>query len=133
MRIVAAALLYFVIVFGAGFLLGPIRVFWLEPHVGATVAALCEAPFLLVVMVAASRWLPSMLQIEHGVPSLVLMGIGALALQQVADVAVGVGLRGIAFADQLAHFATAAGLIYAGLLLLFAAMPLLVNRCGGVR
>jgi hypothetical protein len=34
MRIAGAAALYVVIVFGAGFLLGSIRVLWLEPRVG---------------------------------------------------------------------------------------------------
>jgi hypothetical protein len=50
-RLTAASLLYFAIVFGAGFLLGPVRVFWLEPQLGKSVAVLCEAPFLLVVMI----------------------------------------------------------------------------------
>jgi hypothetical protein len=35
MKITGAAILYFIIVFGVGFLLGPIRVFLLEPRVGA--------------------------------------------------------------------------------------------------
>ena len=34
MRIIVAAALYFLIVFGVRFLLGPIRVFWLESRVG---------------------------------------------------------------------------------------------------
>jgi hypothetical protein len=45
MRIAAAGLLYFAIVFGTGFILGPIRVLWLEPRVGPLVATACEAPF----------------------------------------------------------------------------------------
>jgi hypothetical protein len=36
---------------GVGFLLGPIRVLWLEPRVGLVIAAACEAPFLLAAMV----------------------------------------------------------------------------------
>jgi hypothetical protein len=92
MRIAASALLYFVIVFGAGFLLGPIRVFWLEPQVGPTIAVLCEAPLLLVIIVVAARWVPLKLRLIREPKSLALMGIGALILQQLADVFVGVRL-----------------------------------------
>jgi hypothetical protein len=128
MRIAAAALLYFAIVFGAGFLLGPIRVFWIEPRVGPTIAVLCEAPFLLAVMIVAARWIPSTLRVKRDLPSLALMGFGALGLQQVADIALGIVLRHISFAEQLAHFATASGIIYGILLMVFALMPMLSNR-----
>ena len=37
MRVIAAAAFYFLIIFGIGFLLGPLRVFWLEPRLGETV------------------------------------------------------------------------------------------------
>jgi hypothetical protein len=37
-----------------GFLLGPIRVFWLESQVGEAIATLCEAPFLSLQL----YWLP---------------------------------------------------------------------------
>jgi hypothetical protein len=47
--------LYFLIVFGIGFLLGPVRVFWLEPRLGETMATLCEAPFLLIAIVLVTR------------------------------------------------------------------------------
>jgi hypothetical protein len=57
-RIAAASGLYFAVVFGAGMLLGPIRVFWLEPRLGKSIAALCEMPFLLTAMALAARWLP---------------------------------------------------------------------------
>jgi hypothetical protein len=128
MRVVAAALLHCAIVFAVGLGLGPIRVLWLEPTIGPIVAEICEAPFLLAAMVFASRWVPSVLHLPHDLASLALMGLGALAIQQGADLAVGVYLRGIKPAEQLAHFASGAGLIYAGLLLAFAAMPIVLNR-----
>jgi hypothetical protein len=65
MRIAAAAALYFTIVFGVGFLLGPIRVLWLEPLVGPTAAALCEAPFLLAAMVIASLRVPGVVRLQR--------------------------------------------------------------------
>ena len=40
LRLVKPAAIYFGVVFGAGFALGPIRVLWLEPRVGARAAEL---------------------------------------------------------------------------------------------
>jgi len=128
MRIVLAALAYFGIVFGVGFLLGPVRVFWLEPRLGATSATLVEAPFLLAAMVAAARWLPRRFALGSSTRALLGMGLGALALVAIADVTVGPWLRGTAAGEQLAQLRTPAGSIYLVLLLLFAAMPWLVRR-----
>jgi hypothetical protein len=127
MRIAAAALLYFGIVFGVGLLLGPIRVLWLEPQVGPAIAVACETPFLLAAMLLAARRVPSALHLRRSFSALATMGIGALLLQQAADLVVGVGLRGLSPTEQLAQFATPAGRIYAAALIAFAAMPLLVN------
>lgn len=134
-RTAAAALLYFAVVFGVGFVLGPIRVLRLEPRFGQTIAVACESPFHLVAMAVAARWLPAAMRLPRKLKWLALMGLGALALQQAADIVVGIALRGSGPAAHLAYFATPAGLIYAGLLLLFAAMPALVNyrRPVGVR
>ena len=127
-RVAAAALLYCAMVFAVGLALGPIRVLWLEPHIGPVAAVTCEAPFLLAAMALASRWVPSVLHLRRDLASLGLMGLGALAIQEGADLAVGVYLRGIRPAEQLANFATGAGLVYAGLLVAFATMPILLNR-----
>jgi len=132
MRIAAAAVLYFAVVFGVGFLLGPIRVLWLEPKLGPTIAALCEAPFLLIAMAVAARRVPEFVRPRQGWAPLALMGGGALVLQQLADLVVGMSLRGLAPSEQLGHFSTAPGLIYAGLLVAFAGMPIVINlRSGG--
>ncbi|XSC47769.1 hypothetical protein ACF1BQ_021810 [Bradyrhizobium sp. RDT10] len=93
MKIIAAALLYFAIVFAVGLVFGPIRVFWLEPKIGEVLAAICEAPFLVVAMVVASRWTASVLGVRRDLASLGLMGLGALAIQQGADLAVGIEVQ----------------------------------------
>jgi hypothetical protein len=128
MRIAAAAALYFAIVFSVGFLLGPIRVLWLEPRVGPVLAALSEAPFLLAAMVVAARWVPRLVKLQQSLMPLALTGVGALVLQQIADVAVGIGLRGMSLSEQLGNFATWPGMVYAALLVGFAMMPLLINH-----
>jgi hypothetical protein len=127
-KIVFAAMLYFLAVFGAGFALGPIRVFWLEPRLGVVAATLCEAPFLLLAMIAAAYWIPRIIRMAAGISAMLAMGFGALALQQAADFVVGTALRGIGATDQLARLASPEGAIYAALLVLFALIPAIVSR-----
>ena len=82
MRIAVAAFVYLSIVFGVGFLLGPIRVLWLEARWGLVIAELCEAPFLIVTMALAARWVPSLAVLPKGRAPLALMGLGALVLRR---------------------------------------------------
>ena len=111
MRTIAAAALYFLLVFGVGLLLGPVRIFWLEPRLGETIATLCEAPFLLVAIVLAARWFPRTLGLKANTTSLAAMGIVALFLQQLADFALGIVLRGNTLSQHFAHLATPGVLI----------------------
>jgi len=122
-----AAALYFCMVFFVGALLGPLRVLWLEPWAGATIAVLCEAPLLILAMSFAANWAPAWARFEGGWLSFLAMGVLALALQQVADLAVGFGLRGMTFDTQLRYFETPPGWIYAFCLIVFAFMPLIAH------
>lgn len=126
-RIVAAAVLYFAIVFAAGFVLGPIRALWLEPNVGTTLAVLIEAPFLLGVMALAARWAPQKLDASNEVFPMVAMGLLALAFVLAAEFTVGRWLRGQTPLEQLGYLATPAGIVYVVLLALFAFMPALMH------
>jgi hypothetical protein len=127
MRVALTAVLYFVIVFGAGFLLGPIRVLLLEPRLGSLVAVLCEAPLILTAMIFAARRVPSALRLKRDAGVMTVVGCAALILLLASDSIVGVLLRGIGIAAQFERFLTVEGQVYAGLLILFAAMPLLAN------
>ncbi|MGE0741009.1 MAG: hypothetical protein AB7O98_06670 [Hyphomonadaceae bacterium] len=126
-RVVAAASVYFALVFLVGLALGPIRVLWLEPILGRTIAVLCETPFLLAAIWFAARAAPRWTKLRGGWPSLLAVGLLALAFQQLADLAVGFGLRGMTLNDQLAFFATPPGYIYAFNLIVFACAPLLAR------
>lgn len=127
MRILTSACLYFLIVFGVGFLLGPIRVLWLEPSLGETAAVAVEAPLLLAAMIFAARQVPKWMALSTTVGSLAAMGISAVILQQIADFAVAIGLRGMTASEQIASLSAPAGLVYVALVILYAAMPLLVH------
>lgn len=130
MKLASAAAIYFLAVFSAGFLLGPIRLLLLEPRIGAVAATLCEAPLLLIAMVVAARWAPRLAGLRTSLAGMLAVGLGALALQQAADLLVGMLLRGLSAQQQFVRLATPEGAIYAALLALFALMPAIVNRTG---
>lgn len=124
-HIFSAAAIYFVLVFAVGLVLGPPRVLWLEPVLGQAIAVLCEAPLLIIAMGFAARWAPRWAGIPHaGWRARLAIGVLALVFQQMADLSVGLGLRGLNFQQQLDYFATPAGWIYAATLIYFALAPL---------
>jgi hypothetical protein len=127
-RILAAATLYFAMVFAVGLVLGPARVLWLEPYLGAPLAVLCETPLLLLAMNVAARLAPRWVGLEGGWLTGIAIGLLALLFQQVADLAVGFGLRGMTLQQQWAYFATPAGWLYVFNLIAFAFMPVLTMR-----
>ncbi|MGE0830060.1 MAG: hypothetical protein AB7O04_12010 [Hyphomonadaceae bacterium] len=131
-RIAAAAALYFALVFAVGLLLGPVRVFYLEPALGATIAVLCEAPFLVLAMWAAARIAPRAAAMRGAWPAYLAMGGLALLFQQIADLAAGFWLRGLTLDQQFAYFGTPPGYVYAASLALFALMPAMI-RLGDAR
>lgn len=124
-RVIGAAVLYFLIVFVTALVMGPVRVLWLEPALGPFSAVLCELPLLLLAMWIGAGVAPRATGLGGGAGIYLAVGILALLIQLVADVVVGFGLRGLALQDQLAYFATPAGLLYLSALLLFACMPAL--------
>lgn len=56
MQVLKVGVLYFVLVFGIGFVLGTIRTLWVAPRVGVRAAELMETPVMLVVTIAVARW-----------------------------------------------------------------------------
>jgi hypothetical protein len=127
-RIVSTAALYFALVFVVGLVLGPLRVLWIEPVFGPTIAVLCETPFLLAAIWFAARWTPRWSKLDGGWLSYLCVGLLALVFQQTADLAVGFGLRGMTLDEQLSFFRTPPGYIYAFNLLVFAFAPLMARR-----
>jgi len=99
LRPLKSAAIYFAIVFGVGFVLGPIRILWLQPRLGARMAELIEAPFMLMAIVLAGRWVGRRLCAHDSAAARVAVGVLAAGLVLVADLAVGVGLRGMSAAE----------------------------------
>jgi len=130
-RVLAAGTLYFGAVFAAGFVLGPLRVLWLEPRLGEAAATAIELPFLAAAMMVAARivtaWLDRSAQ-GAAAGALICVGLVAVVLLNIADAGVGLLVRGYTPAALLVRLATPAGLLYLAAQALFAAMPVLVGR-----
>jgi hypothetical protein len=128
MQILKAGVLYFALVFGAGFVLGPIRILWLVPRFGTRLAELMEAPVMLVVIILAARWIMLRFAVLSTVFQRLGMGCIALALLLVAEFTLVLWLRGMTIAEYLANRDPVSGTVYYVLLGVFALMPLLVAR-----
>jgi hypothetical protein len=126
--ILKAGLLYFSIVFGVGFVLGIIRVFWVVPRFGTRVAELSEMPFMLITIVATARWLVRRLAIPP-IPWVRLsIGLVALGFLLIAEFGAVLYLRDMSIAEYFATRDPISGTLYYVMLGVFAAMPWLVSQ-----
>ncbi|MEW5964426.1 MAG: hypothetical protein AB1749_12770 [Pseudomonadota bacterium] len=125
-RAIAAGVVYFALVYLAGFVLGPLRELIMVPQVGRPLAVLVEAPLMIAAMWLALRWVVPRLNVLDRTGPRLVMGLAGFAVLVVAEAAMSVLLRGWTLSQWLGHFDTIEGTISLGLFLLFAAMPMLV-------
>jgi hypothetical protein len=123
-----AGALYFVVVFAAGWVFGPIRQSVIIPRLGETIGLLLEAPLMLLVMFFAARWTIRRLAVASALETRAATGLVALGLLIVTELAGARWLRGLSLRDYLWYFASVPGTISLLLFFLFAAMPVLVER-----
>ena len=128
MPILKAGVLYFGLVFGAGFVLGTIRTLWVVPLVGARTAELMEMPIMLAVTIVAARWTVVRLSVPMVWSARLEMGCIALVLMLIAEFGFVLWIRGLSIKDYLATRDPVAGAVYYLLLAVFAIMPLLTRR-----
>jgi hypothetical protein len=128
MQILRAAVLYSLLVFGAGFVLGTGRVLLLVPLLGERAAELLEMPLMLIVVVIAARWVVRHRLEDRWTSSALSVGFIALGLMLAAELAVGVLLRGMSATEAFVNRDPVSGAAYYASLLLFAAMPALLIR-----
>jgi hypothetical protein len=57
MKILKAGILYFAIVFGAGFVLVPMRILWLILRFGTKARELLEASVMFAVLILVAKWI----------------------------------------------------------------------------
>ena len=130
-RVVRAGLLYFALTFGAGFVLGPVRILWLVPRVGARVAELLELPVMVFISWLAARWVTRRLAVPPRTGPRLAMGALAGALLLAAEFSLVLRLRGMTLEEYFATRDPVSGAAYYGAVVLLVLMPLLVSRTPG--
>lgn len=128
MRLLIAGFFYFLLVFGAGFVLAPLRLLWLLPRVGERAAELIELPLMLVVAVLAARWVLGRFCRGCHAGRRLAIGAIALSLMLVAEFGLVLPLRGLGPLEYLATRDPVSGTAYYLALLLFALMPWFLGR-----
>lgn len=120
---VRAALAYFALVIGAGFLLGVLRVPFIVPRIGERWAELAEMPLMAaVIFFAAGYVLRKFPGIRVRSRSL-LVGLLALALAVAAELGLAVALQDQSLSEYLTSRDRVSGSVYLGMLVVFALMP----------
>jgi hypothetical protein len=132
MRTLKAGVVYFLIVFAVGWILGPIRELWAVPHFGLMAAMLEEAVVMLTAMIVAARWVIRRFDVPQAPGAKLSIGPIAIGLLSPAEIAGVVWVRGLSLREYVASFVTAPGVISLLMFLLFAAMPTLLTRAGSV-
>lgn len=128
MQILRAGVLYFAAVFGAGFILGPIRILWVAPRLGTRMVELLEMPIMLAIAIGTARWIVQRLAVPATPWSRLGMGGIALSLLLIAEFTLVLGLRGLSIKEYLAARDPVGETVYHAVLVVFAVMPLLVAR-----
>ena len=128
MRVLQAGVLYFALVFGAGFMLGTIRTLWIVPRVGTRIAELMETPIMLIVTVAPAAWIVRRLAVPPARSVRLSMGFVGLVLLLVAELVLVFWLRGLSIREYFASRDPVAGAVYYVMLAVFTVMPILVSR-----
>ena len=93
MKILRAALFYFAVIFGLGFLLGTVRVLWGARALGETAFILIEVPVMLAASWLAARWLVRRYEVRS-LAAAVAMGTLAFVLLMGAELLLASGLSG---------------------------------------
>ena len=127
-RILKAALVYFAIVFGAGSVLGPIRILLVAPRLGERMSELLEAPLMLIIIIVAANWIVRKFQLPPWLIYRLGAGVIAFFLGLLFEFSLVLTLRGLTLSEYFETRDLVAGGVYYLTLVLFALMPVLVRR-----
>jgi hypothetical protein len=131
-KIAKAGAAYFALVFGAGFLLGCVRVPFLVPWLGARVAELLEMPIQFLVIVLAARFVVRRFSLPAQASVRLRVGLLALGFAVAAELLLAAAMTGGHVGEYLAGRDPVSGSVYLVMLLVFALLPLVAGR-GGTR
>ena len=122
-KTVIAALVYFGLVLGTGFVLGMIRVPFIVPKIGERWAELAEMPIMATVIFISSGYILNRFpEIQTSTCSLIA-GFLALALSICAELGLAVALQSETLVEYIASRDKVSGAVYLILLAFFALTP----------
>lgn len=127
---IKAGLSYFALVFGAGFVLGSLRVTVLAPRLGERMAELSEMPLMFAVIVFAARFVIGRFAVPPSMAERLGTGLFALALLLAAELLLAVALQDQALVDYVASRDPVSGSVYLAMLVLLALMPAFIVQKG---
>ena len=128
MQVIEAAITYFALVFGLGFLLGSIRVPFIVPRFGTRKSELLEMPFMLVGILLAARFIVKQFALPDTILDYLSVGVLALSLVLIAELLLVVVLQGGTIRQYIDSRDPVSGSAYLILLLIFAIMPLITMQ-----
>jgi hypothetical protein len=129
-RSVEAALAYFALVLGTGFVFGMVRVPFVVPRFGERYAELLEMPLMFVAIIVAARFVVRRFDLPASLGVRLRVGFAALALSVVAELLLATVLQGRSLGQFIASRDPVSGSAYLVMLLLFALMPALLAGRG---
>jgi hypothetical protein len=120
---IRAALVYFALVLGMGFLLGMVRVTFVVPRIGERWAELAEMPIMGVTIFFAAGYVLRQFPAIHSPGRALVAGFLALALSVFAELGLAVALQSQTLGAYLASRDRVSGSVYLAMLVVFALMP----------
>ncbi len=123
-----AGVLYFVLVFAAGFVLGTIRTLWVVPRLGVRTAELAEAPIMFCVSILAARWVVRHFDIPPLRSRRLALGCIALGLMLLVEFTLVLWIRGLTIRGYFESRDPVSGAVYFVTLGAFAVIPIFVRR-----
>jgi MFS family permease len=131
-NLIKAGITYFGIVFGAGFILGPIRILLLVPNLGERLAELIELPLMLIVIIFAARRIIEKFEAPYLISQRLSIGFIALSILLLFEFTLVLKLRGITITEYFQSRDPISGTAYYLSLLVFALMPMFVGKDKGL-
>lgn len=123
-----AGFYYFILVFGAGFVLGTVRTLAITPNLGALPAVILELPLMLAVSWAACGWAIRRFSVPDGPSARLAMGASSFLLLIGGEILVSVLLSNRSPADHFALYRTLPVLLGLAGQIAYALFPLLRHR-----
>ena len=127
-KVIKAGLAYFALVFGAGFILGSVRVPFLVPRLGERIAELIETPFMFVVVLLSARFIARRFALPVATSARLTVGFLALGLLLAAEFLLAAAIQDRSLGEYIASRDPVSGTVYLAMLVLFALMPLIIAR-----